>query len=423
MTNNSNMKNIFLKFIYWVLAKLARRVIVRHQPFVIAITGSVGKSTTKEAIYAVLADEYGEKVRKNYGSLNAELGIPLTILGYEKLPNKLLWLPFLVGAYFRSNVSNYPKYLVLEWGVEHKGDISYFSNIVRPDIAVITAITPVHLVNFRDFDQLKEEKLSIIKAMKDGSKLFVNADDDNLACLNNENLIGIGVKNRKAKYCAENIHITLIGTKYRIETVGQKISIDSKFLGQHSVYAQLFAFAIGQEMGIQSLKIKKSLEKISPLPGRMNLIVGKDDVTIIDDTYNANPASVMAALDTLSEIETKSRKVAIIGNMNEQGENEKEAHAWIGEYAKGKCDLAVFVGPNAISMISSYGDEDSSLQFSSRKDLIENLDKVVRSGDIVLIKASQNGNFFEEVVKALMLDQDKAGQLLVRQSRFWLRKK
>ncbi|MCX6808639.1 MAG: UDP-N-acetylmuramoyl-tripeptide--D-alanyl-D-alanine ligase [Candidatus Berkelbacteria bacterium] len=416
------MKKYALKFIYYILASLARKVLAEHKPFVIGITGSVGKSSTKEALYQVLKDRFGNDVRANFGNLNAEIGIPLTILGYTELPPKFLWPCFLVGAYFKTYEKEYPKYLILEMGVEHPGDIKYFGTIVNLDLAVITSTAPVHIANFRNHEHLKEEKISISKILKNDGILFANSDDVDLSKIDQKNVVTVSQgESSKATYKALGVNLTLSGTDYRIETTGQKISIQSKVLGRQFIYANLLAFAVGQWFGIQSLEIKKSLEKLRPIPGRMNLIAGKNGVTIIDDTYNASPASVAAAISILAEIDVQRRKVLILGNMNELGGLEKEAHVQIAKFAKGKCDLALFAGPNAALMAQNFG--SGSFAFMNRSELMNKLDDFIIKDDLVLIKASQNNNFFEEVTKRLMKNPVEAKSLLVRQSSFWLRKK
>lgn len=418
------MKNLILKLIYRILASYARRVVEVHKPFVIAITGSVGKTSTKEAVFKVLFDRFGEEVRKNEGNLNAEIGIPLTILGYKNVPSKLGWPLFLMQAYFRSKKKVYPKYLVLEMGIEHRGDMKYFGTIVRPDIAVITGASSAHLSNFKDRSEYQEEKLKIKEILKDDGKLILNIDDEYLAGNISKDSITFAVDNNKADVLATNIKITPLGTEYRIEKPGQKISVKSKSLGKQSVYLGLIAFLVGQIFEIQSLKIKKSLESIKPLAGRMNLLLGLKNILIIDDTYNSNPTSAKEALNVLAEIEyNKGRKVAILGNMNELGSYEEESHREIGAYAYNKCDLAVFVGKNALLMQEAFGDKSKSLSFPSRRELTLTLDKIIKPNDLILVKASQNGNFFEEIVKYLLKDKSQAESLLVRQSKFWLKRK
>jgi UDP-N-acetylmuramoyl-tripeptide--D-alanyl-D-alanine ligase len=419
------MKNVVLRIIYKVLASYAKKVINIHQPFVIAITGSVGKGSAKEAIYQVMRDHFGnEDVRANYGSLNAEIGIPLTILGYKSLPSKFLWLPFLVGAYFKTFEKKYPKYLILEMGVEHLGDIDYFTKIVKPDIAVITSISGAHLVNFANLLEYQEEKISLVDKVKENGVVIANFDDSYIKSkLRNKDVLSIGIADKNAEYRAEDIRISIKGTDFRVVSLGQKISIKSKVIGQHLIYPFLIAYAVGQLFEIQSLQVKKSLEKIASVRGRMNFVEGKSGMSIIDDSYNASPISVNAALDTLHEISHHGRKVFIMGNMNELGASEASEHRSVGKYARGKCDIAIFVGPNAGEMVSGYNDGRSCYQFPNRIELITSLNKLLKPNDLILIKASQNCNFFEEVVKAIMKYPSEASKQLVRQSGFWLKKK
>ncbi|MFA6963471.1 MAG: Mur ligase family protein [Patescibacteria group bacterium] len=413
------MKNVFLKFIYFTLAAYARKVIATHKPFVIGITGSVGKSTTKEMVAQTLRDHFGDQVRANFGNLNAEIGIPLTILGYDKLPSKLLWPFFLVQAYFRTFEKKYPRYLVLEMGVERPGDIQYFGTIVRPDIGIITSTAPAHIANFPSREVQQAEKREMANIIKKDGSLLINADDSGLAKIDFPGIATVGIQTQTAQFRANSIKVSESGTEYRVETLGQKISIKSRLLGEHFVYAALFAFAVGNRFGIQSLEIKKSIEKTAPQPGRMNILRGRDGIIILDDTYNASPASIKAALDVLSNF--SGRKVAIIGNMNELGEIEEQSHREVAAYAKGIADLAVFAGKNAKMMAEVCG--NGALSYLTRKDLEADLANIVKSQDVVLIKASQNGNFFEEITKLLLFDKSKSAEILVRQSRFWLKKK
>ncbi len=417
------VKEWYLKIIYKVLASYAKKVIETHSPFVIAVTGSVGKSSAKEAIYKVLQDQYGDKVRANYGNLNAHLGVPLTILGYSAVPNRLTWPIFLIRAYLKTKVKKYPKYLVLELGIYKVGDMDDFMAIAKPDIAVITSLDGAHSENFATLSEYQKEKLKIIDYLKENGKIVLNYDEPELVKIVGPNVISVAVNNRKANFRIENSKVTLGGTEYRLETTGQKISIKSKLIGRQSIYSQLFAFAIANQFEFNFLKTKKSLEEIESYPGRMKLISGIRGISIIDDTYNSNPASVRAGLDALSSIITPRRKVAILGNMNELGDIEKDAHIDIAKYAADKCDFLVVVGHNAEIMHNNLKNKKKVIKFKSRAELLKSIDDIIESNDIVLVKASQNGNFFEEVVKYLLKDKKSASNLLVRQSRYWMGKK
>ncbi|MEI6498366.1 MAG: UDP-N-acetylmuramoyl-tripeptide--D-alanyl-D-alanine ligase [bacterium] len=417
------MKKWFLKFIYRVLASYAIKVINLHKPFVIAISGSVGKSSAKEVIAKVLSDQFGSEVRANYGNLNAHIGIPLTILGYKKVPNIYAWPVFLLLAWFRTRVKKYPKYLILEMGIDKPGDIEDFMAIVRPNIVVITNLDGAHLENFASIEEYRKEKLKLFDNILPDGKIIVNFDDEALQNLPDNNIVSVSLSNHAADYRIENYKISLRGTEYRLATIGQKISIKSKVLGKHFIYSQLFAFAIANIFGINFLKTKKSLEEIEPYHGRMSLLPGVRDITIIDDTYNANPTSMRAALDTLAEINYNGRKVAILGNMNELGKIEQEAHINLAKYAESRCDFLILVGRNSEIMYDNVSNQKSVRKFSSRQELLTSIDQLLMDQDLVLIKASQNGNYFEEIVKYLLKDKKNVSDLLVRQSKFWMSKK
>ncbi len=416
------MKAQALKSLYKILKRYAVRVIKRHNPFVVAITGSVGKTSTKEAVYKVLHEKFGEDVRATAGNLNAEIGIPLTILGYDNYPSKWLWPVFLVGAYFRTLRVKYPKYLIVEMGVEHPGDINYFGSIVQPDIALITAATPAHVVNFKSVEEMQAEKVSIGRIVKDGGMVIYNNDDKYLSAQKIESALKYSIVNN-SDFKAINIEVDLSGNSYQVKTFDGSIDIKSNLVGRQMVYAELAAISVAKLLKIEDEVIKSGLSKMSQYPGRVQVLQGVESSTIIDDSYNSNPESAKAALDLLSEIKTEGRKIAILGNMNELGEIEKEAHHELGSYAKGKCDIAIFGGENAEVMQEGYADKKCSKVFSERDELIYELNNFVYQNDIILVKASQNGNYYEEVVKFLMKDKTRAEELLVRQSPEWMDKK
>ncbi len=417
------MKQIILKIIYRVLAYRARNFIECFDPFIIAVTGSVGKTSVKEAIFAVLEDEFGQSVRKNEGNLNAEIGLPLTILGYKKLPNKFLWPFFLIAVLFKKLPKNYPKYLVLEMGVEHPGDIKYLCSIAKPNIAIITSVTSAHLVNFSSEEKYRKEKLSIMNELKEKGKVLVNSDDSELKKLHDDNVVTISCESKDAEYSASDIKISITGTEYRIVKSGYKVAIRTTLLGRQMIYPFLFAFAVADVLELPLIKSTKALEKIKPIPGRMNLIEGRNNIKIIDDTYNANPSSMRAAIDFLNEVDFKGRKIMVLGNMNELGRAEKEEHIKIAEYVKGKFDLVIFVGKNSKEMFKVFDDSKKSLSFENRGNLLVKIDSIIKNDDLILIKASQNNNYFEEIVKILMKNPKKAKNMLVRQSVAWLIKK
>lgn len=417
------MKQTIVRQIYKILKNYAQVVIKKHDPFVVGVTGSVGKTSTKEAIYAVMKKAFPNEVRANAGNLNAEIGLPLTILGYTELPKKLHWPIFLLKARSKTKIEKYPKYLILEMGVEHEGDIDYFSTIVKPNIGVITATTPAHVANFSSVEKMQEEKIKMAKILKDGGKLVYNMDDEILSKNDFGEASSYSIINPKADFFASDIRVSLRGNKYTLNYRGEKIEINTKFLGRQLIYSDLAATAVGKIINVNNSEIKSALESRESIPGRMNVLDGRNDITIIDDTYNSNPASACAAIDTLSEIEHLGRKVLILGNMNELGVLEQESHKKVGQWAKGKCDFAIFIGKNAETMSKAYNDAKNSRIFENRNDFIAESDRLLLKGDLVLIKASQNKNYFEEIVKVLMKHPSQSDKVLVRQGSEWQSKK
>jgi len=258
---------------------------------------------------------------------------------------------------------------------------------------------------------------------KDGLLIY-NQDDQYLAKLKFKNSISYGMKSDQADCRAGNIVMSQDGMNFSVFYQKEKTEIKSRLIGEHLIYADLAAFCVGRHFKISSEKIVLSLEKREPIAGRMNILSGREQILIIDDTYNSNPASACAALETLHSLKYNAgRKVAILGNMNELGNYEKVGHEKVGRFTRGKCDLAIFAGPNAEIMQEAYGDKKTSKIYPSRQKLIGDLDQIIQPADLVLVKASQNQNYFEEVVKELMQDKAEARHKLVRQEKHWLKKK
>ena len=415
------MKKLALKIVYKTLKKLASKVINKHRPFVIAITGSVGKTTTKEAVSSVLKEGFENEVRASKANLNTEIGLPLTVLGLQKLPNKFIWPFFLIYAWLKSFSSKYPKYLVLEMGVDKPGDIDHFLSFVTPNISIVTALSPAHLANFKSLDEMQKEKLKIFELTNSNLIKIYNGDDEYFK--KNPVPSGIGYGLNTSKECvAREVEVSFSGTSFSAIYGSNILKIKNKLIGKHQISSLLAAFCVAKILEIPNNKIINALNKLEPVNGRMRPLRGIEGISIIDDTYNSSPAAVKAAIETVSIIENKGKKVAILGNMNELGNYEKEAHKEVAKFIKDKVDLAVFVGSNADIMLKSHGGKNA-MAFKNRSELISEIDNVVESGDLVLVKASQNGNYFEEVVKQMLSEELNPEEVLVRQSKFWLKKK
>lgn len=414
------MKKKVLKIIYSKLAEVAKEMLTMHKPEIIAITGSVGKTSTKEAIAHLLRTVHGEEVRATSGNLNAEIGVPLSIMGYSKQPSKTQWPLFLIKIKKHLKDKKYPRYLVLEMGVENPGDIDYFCNIAKPSIAVITAATPAHVANFSDLSDMQNEKLKLSKYVKPDN-LFYNADDEYLF-MNIKNGISYSANKSEAEIYAECLETTINGNKYDLIIGEDRLQISNKLIGKQMVYSDLVAAGVARKLGMKLAEIRNGLNSRKPYIGRMNLLKGSSNINIIDDTYNANPASVKAAIDTLSDMKYPGRKVLILGNMNELGNSELEEHLKISRYIPENIDVVIFSGPHSIEMKKECH-ASQVFCYKNRLEVQKKLKNIIRDNDLVLVKASQNKNYFEEIVKCLLNDNIKSEEVLVRQGREWKRKK
>lgn len=440
------MQNIFKKIVVIVLTLEARLVLWRYEPKVIAITGSMGKTTTKDAVYAALSSEL--YVRKSEKSFNSEIGVPLTILGLENAwKNPLRWaLNICRGLLVLVGRESYPAWLVLEVGADRPGDIRRIAQWLRSDIAVITGVPeiPVHVEFFRSPEELMREKRSLLEYTRQSGKLVLNGDDSRMVelCAEYKEMTityGIGSQNH---FSAARERIIYekgkpVGTRFRMTHRGISSSASSEekstvavsmygALGRSRTYAALAAFAVAEIAGVLSARVAPSLSEWVPLPGRMRILKGVHGSIIIDDTYNSSPAAALSALDALKEIKVRegARKVAVLGDMLELGKYAKEAHRNVGERAALCADALVTVGFRARAIgeaaldagmpdgnIFEYEQNESERAGRELKDQL-------REGDIVLVKGSQRMRM-ERAVEKLMAEPERVGELLVRQEEEW----
>lgn len=347
---------------------------------VVGITGSVGKTSTKEAIASVLSEKYC--VLKTLGNFNNELGLPLTV--------------------FRLREEH--EAAVLEMGISDFGEMHRLSKIARPDVCVMTNIGQCHLEFLHDRDGILRAKSEIFDFLAPDGKIVLNGDDDKLSTITE--IKGIrpiffGIESGREIYADEIQPMGLKGISCRIHVGEESFSVVIPIPGYHMVYNGLAATAVGLVMGLTLEEIKRGLEKLEPVSGRFH-IIEKNDMTIIDDCYNANPVSMKASLDVLKDAE--GRKVAILGDMFELGENEATLHASVGVHAAGNAiDLLVCVGSNSRHMAEAAfetGGCGEVLQVPTLEALLEVLPKLVQKGDTILVKAS-HGMHFEKVVAEL----------------------
>ncbi len=418
------MKKSLLKIIERYLQFLARWKVRWAKPKIVAISGSYGKTSTKEAIYFLLAKKFGSDVDKNWGNMNSVLGLPLAILGLRKYSFGVGLFWDIVRAKWNFLFYHLPKILVLELGIDKPGEMDQLLSVAKPDIAILTGISETHLEELKDIAGVRKEKLKIIEALSKKGAIIFNNDDKNLSGIDAPRgikIVTFGSDGADVSYTAPKV--TVSGTKFILKIGSKNQEINSKLIGVHSVNILLAAAAVASEFEIGIEEIKEGLEEIKPQNGRMNPIKMKNEIIVIDDSYNSNPTSAIEALNTIRAIEFPGRKVAILGNMNELGDYAEKGHREVGKIAGKSIDYAVFVGPNAKFMATEA--EKSGLPLLQMKilktpdEVIRIIDEIIKPGDLILIKASQNGMRFENVVKYLLDDPKIASEILVRQEKKW----
>jgi len=432
------MKITLKKAIAYILKTESRLVLWKYKPKVIAITGSVGKTSTKDAVYAVLSKI--SYVRKSEKSFNSEIGLPLTILGVPNgWSNPMTWLSNIFkGLWLFLNPfgAQYPKWLVLEVGVGKPGDIEQTAAWLKTDVVIITAIgeTPAHIEFFESRKHLIEEKAELIKTLKKDGLLILNTDDETVLEMKSKtkNLVMTYGFKEGAEILGSGDSISYNeqgvpeGIIFRVDEVGKSLPviIDGVF-GRNHVYASLAALALASALKLNMLGATEALKNYDVPPGRMRLLKGISGTLIIDDTYNSSPFACESALKTLGEIKSSGRKIAILGDMLELGKHTHDAHKNIGKIAEEFADVLVVVGPRSVAI------KEGAIEAGMATEIPEFLDSnlagnfiktLIQKGDIILIKGSQ-GMRMERVVEAVLLDYKNKSKLLVRQDPEWLAKK
>lgn len=436
------MKTTLKKIVAYILKTESRLILWKYKPKVIAITGSVGKTSTKDAVYAVLSKI--SYIRKSEKSFNSELGLPLTILGVPNgWNNPLLWLLNIwKGLWLFVWPHKYPQWLVLEVGVSKPNDMHDVAFWLKTDVVIITAIgeTPAHIEFFNSRKHLVEEKSQLIKTLKKDGFLVLNADDEVVLDMktNSKNRTitygfkeGVDILGRGDSifYNDENLSAQAgkpEGIIFRMEEKGNSLPVIIEgVFGRNHVYASLATLALSSVLKLNMLDAINSLKNYDVPPGRMRLLNGIEESLIIDDTYNSSPFACEFALKTLGEIKHQGRKIAILGDMLELGRHTHEAHENIGKIAKENADILIVVGPRAKVIkegAMEAGMDGEIFEFLDSHVAGEFIKTFIKKNDIVLIKGSQ-GMRMERVVEAILLDQKNKNKLLVRQDTEWLKKK
>lgn len=420
---------MFSKYVQWRLERYVKKYFKKHHPTLIAVVGSVGKTTTKTAIGTVLSGQF--RIQLEPENHNSPLSVPLAIMGVKYPPLELVhsvgtWRKVFKAMKQRVKAPQGVDVIIQELGTDHPGDLATYQKYLKPDITVVTSVSPEHMENFPGgLAEVAKEELSI--AAYSGLTIVNHDDVDGSFAqyANTSNLTDYGID----------------GGEYRIEVTGgsplqgyqvnlyapglhQPVSTTLHLLGNHMLKAACAAFTVGMRLGMVPSAIANQLAQITPVPGRMNPLPGRKGSVLIDDTYNSSPVAAIAALQTLYQIEAPQR-IAILGTMNELGNYSAAAHQQVGQYCDPMLlDWVITIGdmagqnlaPMARKMgcqVRSFNDPLSAGTFASQ---------VLKEGAAVLIKGSQNKVFAEEATKVLLRDTNDKDKL-VRQDDYWLKRK
>jgi UDP-N-acetylmuramoyl-tripeptide--D-alanyl-D-alanine ligase len=424
------MKDLIKPLILRVITWEAKLVLARHQPYIIGVTGNLGKTSTKDAIFAAIKDH--RFVRRSEKSMNSEFGVPLTILGEKSgWNNPLSWLMIILRGFFVPFQKHYPEYLVLEIGADRPGDIKSIASWVKPNIVVVTQFgqVPVHVEFFEDREAVITEKGYLAEALPESGLLIYNADDHDahkVIARTTARKTGIGI-HEATDIQAKNVKLygtPLQGTEADVFVQGVTHHLVlPEVVGKSPVYCALPALAVAKELGI-SLEIACAALRDADKPrGRMRLLQGMNGSMIIDDTYNASPKATEHGLKTLSEIETKGRKIAVLGDMLELGKHTRDEHYKIGMEVAKVAHKLYTVGIRARVIAEGALDgmmqDNNIMQCDSSIDAGKELVQVLQTGDVIYMKGSQSVRM-ERAVKMILAEKHEPKAVLVRQEKDWL---
>lgn len=348
---------------------------------VIGITGSVGKTTTKECIAAVLSKRY--QVCKTRGNQNNVVGLPLTIL----------------------RIGEQDEIAVLEMGINQFGEMTKMAKTAVPDICVMTNIGQCHLEFLGNLEGVLKEKSEMLSHMKVDGTLVSNGDDRLLTTIHTpraKKQIHFGMQQENDVYATNIKDQGLLGTTCTVVTKEKTFDISIPLPGQHMIYNALAAVAVGELLSLTAQEMIDGIKGVAAVGGRSNIITTKN-YTIIDDCYNANPVSMMVAIDMLSS--EKTRKVAILGDMGELGAEARKLHQSVGAYAGGKgLDVIICIGDFANELTkgakSTMTDQTKIYEFTDKDEAMQRMQSLLEVKDTILVKASRSGKF-EEIVSEL----------------------
>lgn len=419
-----------------VLAFFARQILKKYKPRIVGITGSVGKSSTKEAVAKVLGARF--HVRGSPKNYNNELGVPLTVIGALS-GGRSFW--HWLRVFYQAKIlllrrKHYPEFLVLEMAADHPGDIAYLTHLAPPEVGVVTAVAPVHTEFFRDLLGVQKEKGTLVSVLPHTGFAILNWDDElvrSMAGKTRARVVSFGfAEDADVRAIEFTLHYTLgerredAGVIFKVAHGGAVVPVKIfGVLGRQHVYAALAGVATGIALGMHLVEISEGLRAYEPPRGRMCLLPGIKGTTLIDDTYNASPRATHEALRTIRAIDLPEtlRRIVVLGDMKELGAYEAEGHREVGKLtAELGIDMLVTVGELARDIAhgarESGMSDDHIFEFLDRNEAGRFVQDRIRHGDVILIKGSQAARM-EYITKELMSEPLRAPELLVRQDKDW----
>lgn len=429
------MKGAFKRIVTAILTREARYLLRRMQPTVVAVTGSVGKTSMKDAIYAAV--RHHRAARKSEQSFNSELGVPLAVLGLPNAWNNPFgWIKNCIdGALLALFSREYPEVLILEAGVDRPGDMERLTAWLTPSIVVLTRLpdVPVHVEYFSSPEAVSAEKLTLVSALASEGTLVYNHDDAVITKYLPEvrqRTMGYG-RYLPTDVTARDDQVVYrdnrpIGVQCSVEHEGESATVrTSGTIGLQTVYTLTGAVAVSRVLGVPLAEAAAGATELPLPPGRMRLLSGIKGTTIIDDSYNSSPIAAELALQTLRELKHAKRKIVVLGDMLELGRFSSSEHERIGTLVPETADALFTVG------VRSRKTAEAALEHGLHESKIFQYDDAVRAGrelqgyvepgDVILIKGSQ-GIRAERIVEEIMEDPTRAPELLARQSAAWKRR-
>lgn len=419
---------MFKFIVQYRLEQLVKKYFRTHKDVrLVVVAGSVGKTTTKFAIAEVLSQKF--RVRFQEGNYNSEMSVPVSLLGVEypsDIRSVSQWMKVIKAMKTKISQPSDIDIIVQELGTDRIGQIPHFGKYLKPDIAVITAISPEHMEYFHDMQNVAKEELSVAEYSK---QALINGDDIDpkyQLMINNPLVSTYGLASSNHYFFSLDEFNLDKGYKGAVEGVeiSGNIPTDLMVFGAHSIRTVVAAAAVGIKFGMSPDDISKGMTRVKPVPGRMNVLPGINGIKIIDDSYNSSPLSVKLALQTLYNL-TGDSKVAVLGDMNELGASSEQEHLNVGKLCNPKnLKMLVTVGKNAQELIATTAAANGCKvkSFKTSKEAGSFLVSNLPHNSIVLFKGSEGGIYLEEAIKPILLHSSLDSQL-VRQSSVWLERK